>query len=88
MQGSSTDTKPKKSQNIQKIFFHIQLYSACFTDHFGKKPFQISLRNSDAIVNIFIVKTEDVRLFFDRNVVYNVESRFIYPIQLYLKSQV
>jgi hypothetical protein len=40
------------NKGIRKIFFHIRLCRAFLAGHFGKKTFQISLSNVNAIIKI------------------------------------
>ncbi len=49
LQGTSIDHQPQKTQRIQKTFHFIRLCRAFLADHFGKKPFSISLRNDGII---------------------------------------
>jgi hypothetical protein len=43
----------QKVKNIQKNFLYMRLSKAFSADHFGKKPFRISLTNGGAMVKIF-----------------------------------
>jgi len=80
-------SQPKNETVFRKVSFVSDFVELFLVIILVKKTFRIPSENDGVIVKRFIIKAENVRVFFNRNIVYSVQSKVIHHIRHYLRNR-